>query len=290
MRIREPVVVGQFYAADRARCDQDMQRLLEESDPTVQSGRAVGGIVPHAGWMCSGQVAAEVFGRLAESAKPDVIVLFGGTHRYRGRMAPMFGSGRWETPVGPAYVADRLADRILGQTNLIVDDPYAHETEHSIEVQMPFIVKLFPTAKVVPIMVPATDVAEEVGQAVGRTVKAYQYNCLVIGTTDLTHYGPSYQFEPKGDGEEALKWAKEENDVRFVDMVCQMRGGDLVSEARSHRNACSSGAAAATLGAVQALGATSGTLLRHTTSSELLSTGGGQRTADSVGYAGIIFT
>ena len=291
MRIREPVVAGQFYAADRSRCERDLQILLGEPvEPTSPSGSAVGGIVPHAGWMCSGQVAADVFKRLAQCGAPDVVVLFGGTHRYRGRVAAMFGSGRWETPIGPAHVEDRLADRILGQTNLIVDDPFAHETEHSIEVQMPFIVKLFPNAKVVPIMVPSSSVSEEVGQAVGRTIKAYEYKGLVIGTTDLTHYGPSYQFEPKGQGEEALRWAKEENDTRFVDLVCRMQGSELVTEARANRNACSSGAAAATLGAVQVLGATCGSLLSHTTSSEVLSSKRGECMTDSVGYAGIVFS
>ncbi len=291
MRIREPVVAGRFYAAFPDACTKDVTRLLTGAPSDVTASEPLlGGLVPHAGWMCSGAVAARVFKTLAAQCDPDVIVLFGGVHRHRGREAALFGSGRWQTPVGPAEIDDRLAERLLGQTNLIVDDPYAHEQEHSIEVQVPFIVHLFPQAKIVPIMVPPSATAHEVGQAVGRTIEAYNYNALIVGTTDLTHYGPSYDFLPKGGGEAALAWAKQENDRRFIDLVLDMREADVVDEASENRNACSSGATAATLGAVKVLGASSGTLLEHTTSGEVLHGGTGSENADSVGYAGIIFS
>jgi AmmeMemoRadiSam system protein B len=150
---------------------------------------------------------------------------------------------------------------------------------------MPFIKHLFPLAKVAPIMVPINKTAPEVGQAVGRTLQSYKYNATVVGTTDLTHYGPGYGFTPYGVGPDALRWAKDENDRRFIDLVCAMRDGDLVAEASKRHNACNSGAAAATIAAVRVLGATRGVLLRHTTSSEVL---GGEH-EDAVGYAGIVF-
>ncbi len=290
MIIREPVVAGQFYPAETKPCRAELQRLLDEP-ATVPTSELplVGGLVPHAGWMCSGAVAAKVFKALAASGTPDVLVLFGGVHRYRGQPAALFGSGRWETPIGSVEVESRLAERILGYTNLIVEDIHAHEDEHSLEVQMPFISQLFPQTKVVPILVPIRSTATEIGEAVGRTLVAYNYNAMIVGTTDLTHYGPRYGFTPEGVGAEAIAWAKNENDRRFVDLVLAMKAGELVPEASTHRNACNSGAAAATITAVTALGATTGVLLEHTTSSEVL---GGKNSAehhDSVGYAGIAF-
>jgi len=290
--IREPVVAGRFYSARGDACRAELVALLAsaaELQSTAQ-GELLGGLVPHAGWMCSGPTAAKVFHALSVSKKkPASIVLFGGVHRHRGREAALFTSGRWETPLGAVEVDSRLAERILGHTNLIVDDPYAHEDEHSLEVQLPFIKHLFPDSKIVPLMVPATGSAHEVGEAVGRTLTACDYNAMIVGTTDLTHYGPTYDFVPEGVGAKGNSWAKEINDPRFIELVCEMKAAELVPEAVVHKNACNAGATAATVAAVQALGATRGVLLEHTTSSEVLAGKLGPDADDSVGYAGIVF-
>ncbi len=288
--IREPIVAGQFYDAKPDRCRAAVEQLLADFEPVASpTGCWYGALVPHAGWVCSGAVVAHTLVTLAANRSPSVIVLFGGVHRYRGRLAAMFSHGRWETPLGPMEIDDRLAERIAGHTNLIVDDPYAHEEEHSIEVQLPLIKHMFPEAKIVPIMVPMMAAAHEVGEAVVRTLSSYEYDALIVGTTDLTHYGPRYGFTPEGVGAEANAWAKDVNDKRFVDLMCQLKHDQLVAEASQYRNACSSGAAAATLGAVRALGATEGVLLEHTSSSEVLGATSGEDMPDSVGYAGIVF-
>jgi len=290
MRIREPVVAGQFYPAGSDQCRTDLTELLSNAATDLEIGRRpLGGLVPHAGWVCSGGVAARVFHALAASRSPTVLVLFGAVHRHLGRDAALFADGRWETPVGPVEIDVRLAERILGQTNLIVDDPYAHADEHSIEVQMPFVAHLFPGVKVVPIMVPASKTAHEVGQAVGRTLSVYHYDALVIGTTDLTHYGPGYGFTPHGVGARGNAWAKEQNDKRFIELVCAIQGEQAVHDAAEHKSACGAGATAATLGAVAMLGATRGIVLEHTTSSEVLADERSGEFTDSVGYAGILF-
>lgn len=291
MHVREPVVAGQFYPTEEDRCKADLLSLLEtdgDRDPPPQS--AVGGLVPHAGWMYSGGVAAKVFRCLAKGSSPQVIVLFGGVHRMRGRNAAMFADGCWESPLGEVRVDGRLAERILSQTNLIVDDPFAHEAEHSIEVQIPFVAHLFPGVKIVPIMVPPSPKAAEVGQAVARTIGSYKYEAIYIGTTDLTHYGPTYRFTPHGKGRGGIEWAKSENDRRFIDLVCSMDYTGVVDEATEHRSACSAGAVAATMAASAAAGAKQGVLLEHTTSSEVASKLTGASPQDSVGYAGIVFT
>lgn len=298
MIIREPAFAGQFYPAEPGPCRAELLGFLKASlrdfgtdGRTVEAAeRLVGGLVPHAGWVCSAAVAGKVFTALAASRSPDIVILFGGVHRFRGPQAALFGSGRWETPLGPVSVDGRLAERILGHTNLIVDDPYAHEDEHSIEVQMPFVKHLFPNAKTVPIMVPPVETADEVGEAVARTLKAYKYDAVIVGTTDLTHYGPRYGFTPQGVGAKGNTWAKTENDRRFIELICSMKTKELVSEAAGHKNACSSGAAAATLAAVTALGATRGVLLEQTTSSEVLADQLPGEQHDSVGYAAIVFS
>ncbi len=296
MRVREPVVAGQFYAASADQCRQDLEQLLVAAraqgaaDPQPPQGTPLyGGLVPHAGWVYSGAVAARVFCALAGATRPQTMVCFGGVHRSRGREAAMFADGRWDTPLGPLMIDARLAERVLGQTNLIIDDPYAHELEHSIEVQLPFVSRLFPDVKFLPIMVPPGPRAAEVGEAVGRTILAYDYDAIVVGSTDLTHYGPHYGFVPHGVGTAGNAWAKQENDRRFIEMVCALRSTEVVKEASQHKNACSAGAVAATLAAAAKLGATRGLLLQHTTSSEVMAQHFAEDAEDSVGYAGIVF-
>ena len=259
-----------------------------EAGPEV--GDAIAGLVPHAGWVYSGQVAAAVFKTLARRPPPQAVVLFGSVHQLRGQEAAVFVSGRFETPLGPLPIDERLADRMLGHTNLLTSDSYAHESEHSIEVQLPFIKHLFPDTSIVPIMVPPTDKAHEVGEAVGRTLEAYKYDAFIVGTTDLTHYGPGYGFTPQGVGEQAIAWAKTENDTRFLDLVCAMKGEEVVADAREHRSACGSGAVAATISAAAALGASKGHLLQHTTSAEVMRRQSGARANDAVGYAAVVFS
>lgn len=295
MMIRDAVVAGEFYPCDPGPCRTEVARLLAQADRAdTDPPAALGGLVPHAGWACSGAVAARVFSALAASRQggppPATVVLLGGTHRHRGREVALFPNGRWETPIGAVEVDQRLAERISGHTNLICEDPYAHEREHSIEVQLPFVRHLYPDARIVPIMVPPTPEAATFGRVIGTTLKSYRYDALLIGTTDLTHYGPNYGHVGHGIGPDGNRWAKEENDTRFLQLVCAMRADRLVPEAKSRRNACSAGAAAATVAALKVLGATRGTVLAHTTSAEVRSSSRGSAESDSVGYAGVVFS
>ena len=286
MLIREPVQAGSFYPAQETQCRRDVEVCVAEGAPPFE-GAVLGGIVPHAGWTYSGPVAGQVFAAMIARARPTTVVIFGAVHRHRGRQAALFPSGRWETPIGPVQVDERLVDRVLGQTNLIADDAYAHELEHSIEVQVPFVRHLLPSAAILPIMVPPTADAVEVGEAVARTVESYQVSSVMIGTTDLTHYGPSYGFTPEGAGPQGVAWAKDVNDRRMIDLILSLAPEQIVPEAELHGNACGAGAVAATVAAVRHLGADGATLLQHTTSHEVP---GGRGGFDSVGYAGIVFT
>lgn len=290
MLVREPVVAGRYYPAEPSEALLALGELLRGAESGAPSAsQAKAGIVPHAGWRESGDVTAEVMVALARSTNPDFVVLFGGVHRNRGKRAAIFGRGRWQTPVGDIQSDSRLCERILGHTSLIVQDAFAHEEEHSIEVQIPFVLQLFPRARIVPIAVPPVPTAPEVGQAVARTLTAYKYNAVIIGTTDLTHYGPHYGFIPEGVGESGNRWAKEINDHRFLELLVDMKADRLVETATEHRCACSGGAAAATVAAALSLGATSASVLRHTSSAEVAERRGEGTPDDSVGYAGVLF-
>ncbi len=287
MMIREPARAGSFYPGSAEQCAAAAARLTARPAGGVGAGRPLlGGVVPHAGWTFSGAVAGQVFATLAASRHPDTMVIFGAVHYRRGKGAWLFGSGRWQTPLGPVEVDERLAERILGHTNLIVSDPFAHEMEHSIEVQLGLLRTVLPECRIVPIIVPPDSAALEVGDAVARTIESYGADAMVVGSTDLTHYGPSYGLVEHGFGAEGLAWAKNVNDRRMIELMQRVSAEEVVGEATANHNACGAGAVAATIAAVRRLGAQEGIVLAHTTSAEVM---GSPTAEDSVGYAGVVF-
>ncbi len=282
--IRESARAGSFYPASADRCRLEARQLTAKAD--APAGVLLGGIVPHAGWTFSGAVAGKVWAALAASRPVQTVVIFGAVHYRRGRQACLFGSGRWATPLGQMGIDERLAERVLGHTNLIVNDPYGHDTEHSIEVQVPLVQAVLPEAKLLPILVPPAETAPEVGRAVAGTLEAYGYEAVCVGSTDLTHYGPAYGITQHGQGAEGIAWARDVNDRRMIELMLVLDADRVVAEAAEHHNACGAGAVAATLAAVQRLGARRGVLLEHTTSAEIMAS---PQTQDSVGYAGVVF-
>ncbi len=293
--IREPVFAGRFYADGEVECRAAIDACLRSAEDDVgkatavtQRDRIVGCVLPHAGWMFSGAVAARTLREVAARQHPQVLVIFGAIHVPGVAVASIFERGAWETPLGLASIDDRLSERLMGQTGLLHSDPHAHDQEHSIEVEIPFVQHLLPDTLIVPIMVPADGQAASLGNAVGRACRSYGVRAAFACSTDLTHYGPSFGFTPQGVGEAGVHWAKEVNDRRMINLMLAMDGENAVEEAGRHRNACGSGAIAATLQACKALGADQATLLEHTTSCAVGKALGHRSDNDSVGYAGMI--
>jgi AmmeMemoRadiSam system protein B len=291
MENRKPIVAGQFYPGQRDSCVAEIKECLQQR--TVSQAlpeTIVAGIVPHAGWTFSGSLAVMVFSVIKHRhEKVDTFVIFGAAHGYFGTTPAVYGSGSWETPLGRVAVDEQLADAVLG-TGCAVADPQAHKAEHSIEVQVPFIQYLFGDAKILAVLVPPSSQAVSLGASVGNVISGSEQKKIVcIGSTDLTHYGPSYGFTPMGTGASALRWADHVNDAEFIDMAIKLNAEGLLASAAKNQNACGAGAAAATVAAAAKLGKTEGLLLAHTNSREIMLRKMGSESADSVGYAAIVF-
>ena len=285
--VRRPAVAGQFYPGDRARCIGMIAQCLPSEPSSELPERIVAGLVPHAGWAFSGAVAARVFASIKTQGAPETVVILSAVHRWGASRPAVYARGRWTTPLGDVEVDEELAAAVLeAGAGLLVDDPQPHLGEHSAEVQVPFIQYLFPEAKILPILFPPEDDAVGGGEAVGRAVRAAERPIVVIGTTDLTHYGATYyRFAPAGTGEPALEWARI-NDKRVIDLALAMQAEEIVAETASHHNACGGGAVAGTVAAARVLGAEKGYLLEHTTSHHVMPQG---PATDFVGYAAIVF-
>ena len=283
---REAIVAGMFYPAEPERCRSEVARLLHDAGADLPGSGFRAGLVPHAGWAYSGRTAARTFAALAAGGSPDSVVLFGAVHAWGVARPSIYRRGSWETPLGDVDVDEGLADAVLKQTgNQMADDPRAHAEEHSLEVQLPFIKYLFPEAGIVPIAVPPTEHSALLGERVAQGVQASGKVVYVVGSTDLTHYGPRYGHAPAGVGPGALLWARE-NDRRLLDRILALQVEEVVTLARREHSACGAGAIAATAAAARQLGARRGVLLEYTTSYDVHPAGA---PAEFVGYAAVVF-
>lgn len=289
MSNRSAVVAGRFYPLRAAECRRELGACLPEAGELPEiAGRVIGGIGPHAGWVCSGAVMGLTAAVLGRRRDVRSVVMFGAVHVRGVEAAAMYATGAWEMPLGAVEVDEDLAWAISAAG--VGVNAAAHQFEHSIEVQVPFVQHYLPGAKIVPIMVPPNDESHEVGVAVARACRDAGGEVVFLGSSDLTHYGPAYDFTPKGVGAAGLGWAKEHNDRRMIDAMLRMDSAGIVPEAEAHWNACGAGAIAATIAACREMGAGEATLLRHTTSYEVLRERMGEPAEDAVGYAGVVFS
>jgi hypothetical protein len=291
MGIRKPAVAGQFYGGSRQECLSEIAECLPQGD--IKAGlpdRIFGGIVPHAGWMFSGDLAALVFTAFRQVNKTvDTFILFGASHRSHDNCPLIYPDGAWETPLGKIEIDEALTKELiqLGAKS----NAEAHRHEHSIEVQVPFIQYLFPDAKIVAVIMPPATGGYECtfGQHVGALLKDSGAGVVCIASTDLTHYGPRYGFCPQGTNSTALTWAHQVNDMNFINKALEMDAEHLVESAMQHENACGPAAAAAVVAAAETAGCKKGYLLGHTNSAEVMKERFAQSSSESVGYAAIIF-
>ncbi|MEK7867217.1 MAG: AmmeMemoRadiSam system protein B [Planctomycetota bacterium] len=272
-----------WYPAQRGRCEamiaaftHDRPRAERLPEPIVAA------IVPHAGWRFSGRTAWAAIAALPDA---DVVVLFGNDHGGRARRPALIAEGAWETPFGEVQVDAEFAGRLL-EAKVAAMDERAHQEEHSIEIQMPLVAKRFPDARVVPILVPHTDDAKRLGETAARLAGEGGRRVVVIGTTDLTHYGDNYGFAPAGDGPAALPWMKK-NDASIIEVMRRLAVDEVYAEVEAKGNACGAGPIVATLAYAKARGSAGGVAVHYTTSADESPDRGGPFLA--VGYVGMLF-
>ena len=194
MSARSPYVAGQFYPSGRKRLEDHINSLFTHklgpgNIPTVNEEgprNIISLISPHAGYIYSGAVAAHGFYELASDGRPDLFILIGPNHSGLGPNISV-STETWRTPFGDVEIDLEIAKEIAKSDEIMIEST-AHEFEHSIEVQLPFLQYLYGEVRFVPICMRSQDLetsitlAEAVSQAiVGR-------NVVTIASTDLTHF------------------------------------------------------------------------------------------------------
>lgn len=189
--VRKPAVAGQFYQADAQKLKAEINQFLDQADLIEVEGEIISLILPHAGYDFSGQVAAYGFKQLIDQPI-DTVILIGNSHKERFEGISVFNQGFYETPLGQVAIDQALAEAIMSQDQRIIFKESAHQTEHSLEVELPFLQEVLDDFKIVPILFgnSSLDDYQILAQALINTIKGK--NVLLIASSDLSHY-PSYQ-------------------------------------------------------------------------------------------------
>ncbi len=280
--LRKATFSGSWYPGSADQCEAQIKEFLVADEGTATRDNLIGGIVPHAGWFFSGSIACNVIHALSRSAKPDVVVVF-GMHMHPGSTPCMYTAGEWETPFGGLRVATDLAGDLAETFPFSVNHEEDFFRDNTIELQLPFVKYFCDSAGFIPIGVPPVPFALMLGEAVAEIAEKKGLRLMVIGSTDLTHYGPNYGFMSKGTGPDALEWVRDENDKKVIEAMVAMQPEEVIKQGLGNHNACCSGAAAAAISAGVKAGAQKGECLTYATSADK-SPG-----SSFVGYVGVVF-
>lgn len=280
MTVRKRILHG-WYPWSKEECKKVIEKFIQESkeDTKTYVGGECGGIVPHAGWFFSGKLAAKVFYLLSLEKKPDLVVIYGG--HLALDLPKIITEDKWDTPLGEIEIDKKLVTKLLEEG--LWDKEILNSLDNTIEVNLPFVKYFFPESKLLAIRSPHSEKAIEVGMKVAKLAKEENYSILALGSTDLTHYGPSYGFYSEELGENAVSWVKE-NDRKFIEHAIDMDYENILKVALENNNACSAGAATSAIVTCKEMGSKKGFLVDYYTSYDIT-----HEHENFVGYAGIIF-
>ncbi len=275
--IRPPAVAGQFYPSDPDKLEQAIRQFIRESD-AIPMKNPIAILVPHAGYIYSGQISADAF-RQVKDGDYDVFIILGVNHTTGGfRGVSLAGYESYRTPLGDVPVDRNLTKALVDQCGDCVQNLEVHSREHSIEVQVPFIQVLFPHAKIVPVIIHPPD--PELCNRFGRTLAGVLKNkkALIVISSDLSHY-PAYEDAVAADRKTISTIAGRDTD-KIASLMRDLDAPNLGTRA------CGEAAILAGTTAARILGASRSVVAGYSNSGEV-SVGDREKV---VGYGAIVFT
>ncbi|MFB0559116.1 MAG: MEMO1 family protein [Dehalococcoidales bacterium] len=266
--IRNPVVSGQFYPSS-----PDQLRVMVEGlvDEKAVKEDVIGLLSPHAGYIFSGSVAGAVMSRIKFK---DTFVIMGPNHTGVGKPLSIMTQGTWKTPLGEVEIDSELGKRILDTSSHLQEDYAAHQYEHSIEVQLPFLQYFKKDFKFVPIVLAysSLETYKEIGKELAKAIKDLNREVVIIASSDMTHYESQASAQRK--------------DSQAIEAILDLNGDELFKRVDTlNISMCGYAPTISLISAAKELGATGAELVRYQTSGDI--TGD---YSSVVGYAGIIIT
>ena len=247
-----------------------------ESDLPTATANGIAGIVPHAGWTFSGRLAYRVFRELGREVE-TVIVVGGHLPGAAGVYAAI--DDLFETPLGEVPGDMELLECLSAKLSLKEDN----HPDNTVEIQLPMVKYFFPESQLLWLRSSPEGEGKGLGLLLHECALSLERKIIVIGSTDLTHYGPNYGFMPRGTGKEARNWVKEENDRQVINAFLTMDREAAIESGVKKMAACSAGGALSAMEFAGASGCGRGELLEYGTSYDI-------HPSDSfVGYGAIIY-
>jgi AmmeMemoRadiSam system protein B len=266
--VRPPAVAGRFYTSDARELAREVQKYCANGKGKL---KALGCVVPHAGYMYSGPIAGAVYASLQI---PATCILLGPRHFPRGEEMAILTEGSWQTPFGEVSIDSAMAKALASACPSLREDAVAHEREHSLEVQLPFLQQLAKNVRIVPIVLGADryDVLEDLGNVIAQVVAGQPEPVLIVASSDMNHYENDVVTRDK--------------DKQAIDRILALDPRGLYDTVRSLGiTMCGYAATVTMLVALAKLGAKEGKLVRYATSGDVT----GDR-EEVVGYAGIVLS
>jgi len=199
--IRSPAVAGSFYEDDPKELRKRIEwsflhhvgpgRLPEPSNAARRTSPFF--IVPHAGYIYSGPVAAHSYYHLVREGRPDLVIMVGPNHTGYGSSVSVWPGGHWETPLGKVPVPIEFVKEIVSLSEVLDPEERAHLYEHSLEVQVPFLQYFFTEIPIIPItiLLQTPETAEFVAEGIWRFMGRHKdLDIVVLASSDMNHYDP----------------------------------------------------------------------------------------------------
>ena len=264
--IRNAAVAGRFYPSDPRDLEDDVRSFLS---PATEAIPALGCVVPHAGYMYSGEVAGTVYAKLNI---PQCCIVMCPNHTGLGQPLSIMSAGWWETPLGRTAIDSKLATQLKAKFPYLQEDSEAHRAEHAAEVQLPFLQVIKKNFSFVPIAlgIRQFEILDALGTAIAQVAAEQTEPVLLIASSDMNHY--------ENDAITRIK------DRKAIDRILTLDPRGLFDVViREQISMCGFGPTVVMLSAAKQLGAKHAELVKYATSGDV----SGDRNM-VVGYAGII--
>ncbi len=194
--IRQPAFAGRFYEGNSARLKKQLAQLFDDAGQIDFSGDIHGNslqalIVPHAGYVFSGKIAASAYHLIKPEKKYKLIFILASSHRYSFDGVAVYNKGNYSSPLGEIKTETKLAAELAEKSPLFMIHPEAHEAEHSIEVQLPFLQYVLGEDFTLVPLVMGTHNAETCREIAAILQPWFTPENLFVISTDFSHY-PNY--------------------------------------------------------------------------------------------------
>mgnify|MGYP001090956412 CR=1 FL=1 len=274
-QVRQPFAAGIYYNLDPEQLKMQIANTYYHNlgPKKIKTEKSFGVIVPHDKLALSGHISSWAYSKLEKAN----YVLLGANHSQIGEKFAIVREGLWKTPLGEISISKDVAEKIIAKSKILEFDVTAHEKEHSLEVQLPFLQHRFGNDfKIVPIVITNSfldqdfvEMCRQIGKAIASVIKNEKEKWLIIATTNLT---------------EGTKDLVNKNDKKILSAIKSFDAEKIFKKIRNLKF-CGYGAVLAAVEAAKDLGAKTCKFLKYSNSFEIL-----KNQDDVTGYAAFLLS